>query len=47
MFGEKVGDIKNIAEEMLWVSKGKMKRFQVKKKSIKQEWDCKTHFLFF
>lgn len=31
MFGEKVGDIKNIAEEMLWVSKGKMKRFQVKK----------------
>lgn len=32
MFGGEVKDIEKTAEELLWVSEGKIKMFQVKKK---------------
>lgn len=31
MFGGEVRDIADIAEEMFWVSEGRIKRFQVQK----------------
>ena len=37
MFGGEVKDIEKTAEELLWVSEGKIKMFQVKKKSGLQD----------
>ena len=43
MFGGEVKDIEKTAEELLWVSEGKIKMFQVKKK----KWTARQVFICF
>ena len=44
MFGGEVKDIEKTAEELLWVSEGKIKMFQVKKK---KKWTAGQIFICF
>lgn len=46
MFGGEVKDIEKTAEELLWVSEGKIKMFQVKKKK-KKKWTAGQIFICF